>query len=94
MAPLSFLPFALLHYATSLTKVHDEAHLTKSVSQILQLWHSKGEISKETERILSECWLMLLLGVHGSDDWSGVEAHLTKFVEQIEANLSPKEAAA
>ena len=94
MAPLSFLPLALLQYANCLTKVHDEPKLTESVSLILSHWRSKGEISKETERTLNECCLTLLADVYESDSWPEVETHLMTFVEQLKANLSPPEAAA
>ncbi len=94
MAPLSFLPFALLQYANCLTKVHDEPKLTKSVSLILSHWQSKGEISEETERTLNECWLQLLADVYESDNWSEVETHLMTFAEQLKANLSSQKAAA
>ena len=94
MSPLSFLARALLRYAACLTKEHDEPMLTASVQQILSFWRSKGEITRETERTLSKCWLKLLGDAYDADSWSNVEEALLAFSQQIDACLAPQTAAA
>ena len=94
MSPLSFLARALLRYAACLTKEHDEPILTASVQQILSFWRSKGEITRETERTLSKCWLELLGDVYDADSWPEVEDRLLEFCRKINYCLAPKAAAA